>query len=512
MSKGTTLSMPSSSGGIKGVELNIICGGVPVITLEKSCVFHENVSWMLQQAMNADGKADSLFEYIEDERIVAEGRRLGLTEDEMSIVRLKSKSLRHVKAVGTTGKRSVMLAVVVALALEDPDNTMDGLWKELRAYKLGKAFVKLLESGLQAVHGGGGGGGKRVAYDRDRDSDRESDGEKGDAWSWKGSDWQSGHDYDRGGGSGGGKGGNDYQLASYGDASHRGGGGSDGWSGRNADRYADSYAPPADRPAGRAAELPEGVSLDIVCGIVPVLELDKASIFHENVSLLLQTAMDSSGKADACYEYCDDRQIMAACCRELSLTETEVGLVAVRHPGLEHIKAVGTSGKRSIMLSVVVALVLHNEVQCADLQKEVYEFDPKLYKPLDKLVRAAKQLVKGNKKDARGPVGWQLTDAPPAASKRKRVEEDDDADDWGAWGGAPAKKSAVKTEGYGQSSKGTRSDDWDDYDWQPSSARKKEFGAMSKPLGSGGDEMSRDALDKQLGDYFSNKDRRTTHS
>merc|ERR1719491_1964395 len=101
-----------------------------------------------------------------------EARKLGLSSDDLGIVRLKAKELQHVKAVGTTGKRSVMLAVVVALALEDPDNTMDGLWKELREYKLGKAFVRLLESGLQAVHG------KNQNASNDKDRERGVDKDK----------------------------------------------------------------------------------------------------------------------------------------------------------------------------------------------------------------------------------------------------------------------------------------------------------------------------------------------
>merc|ERR1712241_780979 len=104
---------------------------------------------------------------------------------------------------------------------------------------------------------------------------------------------------------------------------------------------------------GPAVDPPEGVKMDIICGLVPVIDLDKSSIFHESVSWLLQTAMDSGGKADSCYQYCDDREIMAVCRRELDLTDQEVGLVSVKRSDLKHIKAVGTAGKRSVMLSVV---------------------------------------------------------------------------------------------------------------------------------------------------------------
>merc|ERR1712217_315016 len=68
----------------------------------------------------------------------------------MGIVRLRKPELKHLKAVGTSGKRSVMLSCVVALALEDGEALSD-LWKELRAYKLDKPFVDLLQSGQETV-------------------------------------------------------------------------------------------------------------------------------------------------------------------------------------------------------------------------------------------------------------------------------------------------------------------------------------------------------------------------
>merc|ERR1719210_1045040 len=216
---------------------------------------------MLQSALSTSGRADSLYEYCEDDDIFSECRRLGFTGDELSIVRLKQRDLRHVKAVGTTGKRSVMLSVVVALALED-GGALGELWRELRDYNLDTAFVGLLRCGRQTVSKGG---------------------------------------------------------------------------------CTRSESPPA----------PDGVELEIVCERIPVLGLEKASIFQEYASWLLQTAMSSSGKADALYEYCDDREIITECNR-LGLGEQDVGLVRLKQENLRNVKAVGTSGKRSTMLALVV--------------------------------------------------------------------------------------------------------------------------------------------------------------
>lgn len=382
---------------VRGVELNIICGGIPVITLDKACVFHENVSWMLQSALNASGKADSLYEYCDDEKVIAEGKKLGLSEDELSIVRLKAKELRHVKAVGTTGKRSVMLAVVV----------------ELRSYKLDKAFIGLLESGQQSVVK------KHLTNGGDCDS----------SWSsgW-GAHWDKGED----------------------------------WS-----KYWVEPRPGKAKNVEAPVEPPDGVELSVVCGKVPVLDLDKSSIFHENVSWLLQTAMGSSGKADSLYEYTVDREIMSACRKQLKLTDQEVGLVVLKRPELQHVKAVGTAGKRSIMLSVVVALVLHDEVQCDNLQKEVWDYDSKLYKPFDQLIRAAKGEVAVAGLPA---TGWGGGGGMGAATKesRKRKWFDDDDGGWNSWW-QPFPASKVKKAGGGRASK---------------------------------EEPSHEALDKQLDEYW----------
>lgn len=357
------------------------------------------------------------------------------------------------KAVGTTGKRSVMLAVVVALALKDPDNAMDELWKELRAYKLGKAFVRLLESGLQTVHAGASGGGRRSADERHRDSRsrqanrkesrKESHKDSHDSSWWKDSgDWSK-------------------KGSSARENRDR--------EGRQSRSVSPARRPPRDSGKGLAAPTPPaGTDINVVCGMIPVLDMDKTSVFHENVSWLLQTAMESSGKADSLYEFCDDKQVISACRRDCHLSDQDIGLVTVKRSDLSHIKAVGTSGKRSIMMAVVVALVLHDEVQCDDFQMEVWEYDKSLWKPLDQLIRAARQQCSGTGRSSGGggrsppptgksgggggrsppPTGRSGGGggSPPPPSKRKVVcEEEDDDDAWGDWGDAPKAKKGKES-------------------------------------------------------------------
>jgi len=355
-----------------------------VLTLDKTSVFHENVSWMLQSALSSSGKADSLYEYCDDDDIVAECRRLGLREEDLSLVRLKQSNLKHVKAVGTTGKRSVMLAVVVALALEDGD-ALGELWKELRDYKLDKPFVDLLHSGRETV--------------------------------------------------------------------------------------SNEAADNGDGPSGSLAS--DGVDLSVVSQQVPVLGLAKDSIFQENASWLLQTALSSSGRADSLYEYCSDRDILNQC-RRLGLSDQDVGIVRLKREDLKGVKAVGTCGKRSIMLSLVVAVVLHDKVQLSVLTKEVAEYDSQLEGPFRALVRSAMR-------SAGRPV-------------QEEKEEEESWGSWvdGRWNGSWSGKRKWAQEDHGWSHGG--------YKWsQPSnqSSKKRGGGKHHHTV-----DTSEKSLDKQLEEYW----------
>merc|ERR1712129_284921 len=66
----------------------------------------------------------------------------GLGADDIFVARVDGNS--KVRAVGTTGKRSVMLACTVALSMNDP-NGLEALWKMLRQYKLHKEYYEMLD-------------------------------------------------------------------------------------------------------------------------------------------------------------------------------------------------------------------------------------------------------------------------------------------------------------------------------------------------------------------------------
>lgn len=59
-----------------------------------------------------------MYEYIDDKDILVACSKLGLTEGDVGIVRLKQKDLAHVRAVGTNGNRSIMFSVALALLLQ----------------------------------------------------------------------------------------------------------------------------------------------------------------------------------------------------------------------------------------------------------------------------------------------------------------------------------------------------------------------------------------------------------
>eukprot|EP00913_Durusdinium_trenchii_P022214 g20873.t1 len=69
-----------------GVTVNVICDRIPVVDLAQHSIFHGNASWLLQAATGT--------------------------------IHLR-KSRPEVKAVGTNGKRSVMLALCLVLAHND---------------------------------------------------------------------------------------------------------------------------------------------------------------------------------------------------------------------------------------------------------------------------------------------------------------------------------------------------------------------------------------------------------
>lgn len=107
----------------------------------------------------------------------------------------------------------------------------------------------------------------------------------------------------------------------------------------------------------------EGVDVTIVCERVPVLTLDRGSIFDINASWLLQNATGRHQKVESLYQDCDQesaqyRKIVSEC-MSWQLAETPEELWVVHAAGRPECLAVGTCGKRSVMMALVVAAALH---------------------------------------------------------------------------------------------------------------------------------------------------------
>lgn len=364
-----------------GLEVEMVCGTIPVVYLEQQCVFTEHASWMLQTALNASCRVDSLYETFESRRVVSEcWRCLALSEDHITLVRMKRPDLRHVSAIGASGKRSVTFALVIALCL-DNCALLDGLWSELSERRLEKPFLEVLEQAKV---------GDSTASSEERLRMREAQKEAR----------------------------------------------------RQRRRYQEEEQE-APQHAGGHLEC-HGVELDVVLGSVPVVSLDPESVFSENVSWLLQTALDLCGKADSCFVYDEDPRIMAACSRDLGLSPHEMGVVRMKEEEVRHIKAVGVSGKRSMMLAVFVAHCLHDPEALDRIFDDVQSYNRQLAAAVDEVMRGARRLTRGvrglgrsrrEREDREEPKRRQVDNGP---ARYWRSGGDADGGDWDRGGGGRA--------------------------------------------------------------------------
>jgi len=141
-----------------GIEVTIVCGSIPIVDMpNQGSIFGEHVSWLLQAAMGADSKASSLMKYIEDFDETPETRtaydacaaQCGLTEQDMGMVSLAGLGTT-VLAVGSSGKRSSMLAAIIAIALEDKGHLVDIEDQiQLMAPNLVRPFYDLIDMALK---------------------------------------------------------------------------------------------------------------------------------------------------------------------------------------------------------------------------------------------------------------------------------------------------------------------------------------------------------------------------
>jgi len=139
-----------------GAELTMVCGTVPVVSLEKGTL-HSNASNLLQAVLCRDGeKAISLFDHCVDEgpssvfaRISKEclARNLASHDSELGIVQVREEP--EIKAVGTCGNRSMMLALALSVAINTPDRMSSSTLPDLECPQ----FYKLVEKAKSLVKG-----------------------------------------------------------------------------------------------------------------------------------------------------------------------------------------------------------------------------------------------------------------------------------------------------------------------------------------------------------------------
>jgi len=125
--KGKDESQPAGRGRnaeivkLGGVDLAIVFGSVPVLAMQKGVPLDENAAWLLQTVTDKSEKVEKIYEEAEQhDHIVRDCLRCGMidSKDEAWTVRLRDWKEDCI-AVGTSGKRSAMLALVVALFLND---------------------------------------------------------------------------------------------------------------------------------------------------------------------------------------------------------------------------------------------------------------------------------------------------------------------------------------------------------------------------------------------------------
>lgn len=310
---------------IEGTKLWLVGDGVPVVDMDKDSVFSSNVSWLIQEALGCSGRAEGQFEYCDDRAITQECEALGFGKDDVSIARLSKDELNHLKVVGVNGKRSVMMACLVALYRDPGRHTMNhkAFWKALEEYELDKAWECIL-----------------ATVENEQDA-------------WNSSN--SGSRYD--------------------------------WSyGNGASSRQDVLATPWEG---------HGVTVNVVCNSIPVIDLAPHSIFHGNASWLLQAASGSCSKADGLFEYMQDRDIMAACSQKLRLSKDELSIARLK--ARPELIVVGTTGKRSVMLALCLLLAWDDQSASNMLENDIQECDRTLKDPLSDVLVAMHQRIKGTK-------------------------------------------------------------------------------------------------------------------
>jgi len=157
---------PVSPVGLPDVKLWVVSKHVPVVDMpNKGCDgLCEWVAQLLQAVMGSDTKAQKLVHYVTDYNSLPTTKqafeecttKLGLSAPEIGMVKLEAKDGQEVLAVGISGKRSSMLAAVVAMAFKD-NSYLDNIEPQIAKISshLVQPFYSLIHCAVQLQKTGG---------------------------------------------------------------------------------------------------------------------------------------------------------------------------------------------------------------------------------------------------------------------------------------------------------------------------------------------------------------------
>lgn len=116
------VSATMKSISVDGLEVAIVGRDIPVITMENKSTFSSNAAWMLQTASGESCKAEQVYDCLESgetfDRINRACQQAGLVDKyPAAVCVLKNKP--DVIGVGTSGKRTMMMAMAIAICLRN---------------------------------------------------------------------------------------------------------------------------------------------------------------------------------------------------------------------------------------------------------------------------------------------------------------------------------------------------------------------------------------------------------
>jgi len=303
----------------------------------------QHAAWMLQLALSADfSRAHTLFELVPHDGIAEATVDLGARLDDVLIAQLKSDKFPPYKGIGISGERSAMFALVLRLVMAE-QSMPRSFWADTEPYGLATVIRDLVDQ-LKVVV-------LRIV------SAQKCEPSAG------------------------------VTLASCSPE-------------RNAEKYEKTRFRGWCDPVN--PRLSPDLDLWIVCGNVPVINMShQGSPFSEHCSWLLQAAMGSDQKTTSLLSYITDyekaketREAYSECLKKVGLTPLAVGMVRLHGLGTQ-VLAVGATGKRSAMLSAVLAIAMQDENHLSDLEPQIHTMAPNLVEPFYELVQCCIDLREG---------------------------------------------------------------------------------------------------------------------